>query len=359
MGENTRRPEHTRRAAKKKKKKRTMLKVLISFVIVLFLAGAGAFMYYNSVIGKPLKTSEDTITIEINDGEGFYDVLNKLESEGKLSNRLCIRVYLKINKPDISMHKGTYEIKTDVNMDEFISQLKDEKNNIGTVKIVVPEGSNIEKIADILEENELAEKEEFLNAVKNYKLPSYITPSDSVRYNLEGYLYPDTYSFHKDATPEEIVKEMNDKFTKVIEELKNDGVTISDEDMGRIITIASMIESEAKDDNDRPLISSVIQNRLNIDMKLQIDATVQYAVNEHLEKVYNTHLETDSPYNTYMYTGLPAGPICSPGIESIKAAVNPAETDYLFYLVQPDGSHYFTNSDVDFAEKREEWGYNN
>ena len=133
--------------------------------------------------------------------------------------------------------------------------------------------------------------------------------------------------------------------------------TITEEEVEKVVNVASIIEKEARVDEDRPLIASVIYNRLKQNMPLQIDATVIYAHGYYIESVRNRHLAIESKYNTYLYKGLPVGPICNPGVESLKAALNPASTDYLFYLLASDDEHYFTNNYDDFLKKKEELGY--
>ena len=148
------------------------------------------------------------------------------------------------------------------------------------------------------------------------------------------------------------------RFEQVLNQVKDEnGIDIQDEKVEKAITIAAMIEKEARFDTDRPLISSVIYNRLEKGMKLQLDATVLYALGYHVDVVLNRHLEVDSPYNTYKYEGLPVGPICNPGIKSIKSALLPTKTDYLYYILQKDGTHYFSNNYDDFLNKKNELGY--
>ena len=156
---------------------------------------------------------------------------------------------------------------------------------------------------------------------------------------------------------EDAVK-MLERFNTAIKEIeKENNIVIKNEDIDKIITIASMIEKEASEDIDRPLISSVIYNRLEKGMKLQLDATVLYAYGYHKDKLYYKDLEIESPYNTYLYKGLPIGPISNPGAPSIIAALKPENTDYLFYVLESDNKHYFTNNDEDFMKKQEELGY--
>ena len=232
------------------------------------------------------------------------------------------------------------------------------ESSLNKVKFTVPEGYSIEDIASKLEDEGICSKNDFILAIKEYPLPSYVKPNEEKRYNLEGYLFPDTYIIEIGETPKEIINKMIKRFEEMLDEAsKATNVIVKDEDIETVVTIASMIEKEARLDNERPTIASVIVNRLNIDMKLQIDATVIYALGEHVNIVTYDDLEIDSPYNTYKNYGLPVGPISNPGIESIKATLKPESTDYLFYVLKDDNSHYFTNDDEDFLRKQEELGY--
>ena len=315
-------------------------------------------MLYNNAISKPLKSNKDTITIEVKNGDGLYDVLNRLDAEGILSNKLLIKIKLSIDKKNITLKEGIYEINSDVTLDELLKNIQDDSNNVNMVKVTVPEGYSIEEIAQLMEDKQLCSRNEFIEAVKNHYLPDFIEVNEKRRYNLEGFLYPDTYLIEKGTNANNIIDKMLERFNKAIDEIeKETDITINNTDIDKLITIASMIEKEASVDVDRPLISSVIYNRLDKKMKLQLDATVLYALGEHVDVVFNRHIEVDSPYNTYKYSGLPVGPIASPGIECIKAALLPAKTNYLYYILEKDGRHYFTDSYDDFLVKKKELGY--
>lgn len=337
---------------KKMKNLRIIMLLFIFSVIMIFV------ILYNNTISKPLKSNNDTISIEVKSGDGFYDVLNRLDEEGKLRNKLLIKVKLSIDKKSVNLTEGTYEVNSDVTLDQLIEDIQDDSKNINMIKVTVPEGYSIEEIAQLMEEKGLCSENDFIEAVKNHELPEFVEVNEKRRYNLEGFLYPDTYLIEKGTSANNIIDKMLERFNAAIKEVENEtNVVINNEDIDKLITIASMIEKEASADVDRPLISSVIYNRLDKGMKLQLDATVLYALGEHVDVVLNKHLKVDSPYNTYKYSGLPIGPIASPGIESIKAALLPADTDYLYYILQKDGTHYFTNSYDDFLAKKEELGY--
>lgn len=337
----------------KRLKKLILAAVLFIFVIILAFE-----ISYKKAIEKPLKSSENKILIEVKQGEGFYDILNKLDNEDKLSSKLLIKVNLAIDKRSIKLIEGLYEIDTNSTLDNLISSLQNESGDKALVKLTIPEGYSIEEIANTIEEKNLGSKEDFLKAAKNYEVPNFINDDDQKRYNLEGFLYPDTYFIEKGLDANYIIKIMLNRFEKIFNQVKDETkVDIKDEDVEKIITIASMIEKEAKVQKDRPLISSVIYNRLEKNMKLQLDAAVIYALGYHVNVVLNKHLEINSPYNVYKYEGLPVGPIANPGIDSIKAALLPEKTDYLYYILQKDSSHYFTNNYDDFLKKKKELGY--
>lgn len=340
------------------KRYKNLKKLLLAVVLFIFVIIMVFVISYKNAIEKPLNSNESTMLIEVKQGEGFYDILNKLDKEDKLSNKLLIKVKLAIDKKNIKLREGIYEINTSSSLEELISSLENKSGIKSLIKFTIPEGYSIEEIGTVLEEKEICSKEEFIKAVQNYDLPKYVNNSKKKRYNLEGFLYPDTYFVEEGLGAENIVKIMLNRFEDVLNQVKDETkVDIKDEDVEKIITIASMIEKEAKVQKDRPLISSVIYNRLDKNMKLEIDAAVIYALGYHVDVVLNKHLEINSPYNVYKYEGLPAGPIASPGINCIKAAMVPEKTDYLYYILQKDNSHYFTNSYDDFLKKKKELGY--
>ncbi|MDV4152328.1 endolytic transglycosylase MltG [Clostridium sp. AL.422] len=334
-------------------RKLSLKTIPIIIVLVLFIS---FLMTFINIISKPLKTDSD-IVIKIDEGDSFYSIINSLSEEGKIKGVPFIKLYVKVLGKNIDVKQGEYVLHKGLSVDKIIEVLTTEAS-LGNVKFTVPEGYTIEDIGEKLESEGICSKEDFLLAVKEYELPSFVRVDSEKKYNLEGYLFPDTYLFNIGDTPKEILTIMISRFEEMLNKaIEETNTNIKEEDIETAITIASMIEKEAKIDSERPIISSVIVNRLNDGMMLQIDATVIYALGEHVETVLEGHLEVDSPYNTYRNYGLPIGPISNPGLESIKAALKPAQTDYLFYVLQDDKTHYFTNNDVDFMNKLEELGY--
>jgi len=339
-------------------KYKSFRKLMLLFIFFLFSISVLFIISYNKAIENPLKSNESKIIIEIKQGEGFYEVLNTLDKDNKLNNKSLIKLKLAIDKRKIELTEGIYEIDTNTTLENLINSLENKAGDMDLVKLTIPEGYSVEDVAKTVEEKGICTKEEFLKAINDYELPSFIKADSKKRYNLEGFLYPDTYLIEKSADANSIINLMVNRFEEILKQVKDETkVEIKDEDIEKIVTVASIIEKEARIPKDRPLISSVIYNRLNKDMKLQIDAAVIYALGYHVDVVLNKHLKIDSPYNIYKYNGLPIGPISNPGIDCIKAALIPEKTDYLYYILQEDGSHYFTDDYNDFLKKKKELGY--
>lgn len=308
------------------------------------------------IVDTPLKIKDEEI-IEVAEGDSFYGVLNKLSEEDKIKNEFLVKLYLKIRgiKPEVLA--GTYKLDKSMTLDEIITLLSSD-STVGKIYITIPEGYTIDDIAEELEENNICSSEDFISSVKNYDLPAYVSNNPSKRYNLEGFLFPDTYGFNENENADFVVMTMINRFEEVWQELVESlNLSIADDEIEKIVNVASIIEKEAVVDSERSLISSVIYNRIAIEMPLQIDATVIYSYGYHIEKMYEKHLEIDSPYNTYMYYGLPIGPISNPGRASLMAALKPEKTDYLYYLLESEYTHYFTDNYDDFLRRKEELGY--
>ena len=334
------------------KKNKRIIRVARIFVIIIIII---TIWQCFKIVDTPLKINNEEI-VEVAEGDSFYGILDKLSEEGKIKNKFLVKLYLKICgiKPEVL--EGTYKLNKSMTLNEFVNLLTD--SNKDKVYITIPEGYTIDDIAEKLEENNICNSKEFIDSVKKYELPKYISNNPNKRYNLEGFLFPDTYSFNKNENADFIIKTMLNRFEKVWQEIVEDlNISIPEEEIEKKVNVASIIEKEAVVDSERSFISSVIYNRIAIGMPLQIDATVIYSYGYHIEKMYEKYLEIDSPYNTYMYYGLPIGPISNPGRASLMAALKPKETDYLYYLLESENTHYFTDNYDDFLRRKEELGY--
>ncbi|MGL4761492.1 MAG: endolytic transglycosylase MltG [Sarcina sp.] len=330
-------------------KSKIILAIILVVVIIIAIIGVFTFKYTENK-KSPFSTTDKVLDINVQKGESLYTVLEQLGSKGIVKDKFLNKVYLKLNPSETDIKPGDYEIPENTTLDGFVNMLV--KGEVATYKVTFPEGFTIQQMANKLQEQGIMKASVFIDAVKKYPLPSYITPNSERRYNLEGFLYPDTYNIPKTANANDIISMMLNQFQKeMVEAQEQTGVKISESEYQKYVTIASMIEGEASTKEDRAKVSSVIYNRLKIHMPLQLDATVLYAMGEHKDVVYNKYLQIDSPYNTYKVQGLPVGAICNPGIEALEAALKPAKTDYLYYVLNPGSDqHFFTNSYAEFSK---------
>jgi len=243
---------------------------------------------------------------------------------------------------------GEFEFNKGDGYLDVIRKLAENGAKKETITVTIPEGYSVEKIIEKLVDIGLGTKNEIQSALNDeydYEFIKYIKNTSECKYKLQGFLFPATYEFYTDETPHNVINTMLKEFEK-----QYNSLGVSYDNLYETITKASLIEREAKIDSERAKIAGVIENRLKKDMRLQIDATVVYAISDGLydvERVLYKDLETNSLYNTYKYTGLPVGPISNPGIKSIKAALNPDNHNYLYYRTDEsknDGSHIFTEN---------------
>ncbi len=329
--------------------KRKKLVIIITLVILLIFLGNK--LKYD--MNYPFTNKSNESQILVNNGDSLLNVVSKMNDEGLIKNEFLLKIYIKLSRFNTNIKQGEYSIKKDMSIQQFINMLNTGTEHKDFVQVTIPEGYDIESIADLLQQKEIIEREEFLKSCKEYNLPNYIKANSKVRYALEGYLFPDTYKLKKNSNGIEIIEKLIKRFEYVIDEIGRDGNDIKD--ISEVITIASLIEKEARVDDDRSKIASVIKNRISKRMMLQIDAAVIYAIGEHKKSLSLNDLKIDSPYNTYKVTGLTPGPICSPGKESIKAALKPDDTDYVFYVLEDDKRHYFTKNYNDFLKAKQKY----
>lgn len=323
------------------------LTLLILISIVFF-----ALPIAKDIIGIPISDVYEQTSVTIPDGTSTLGIGNILKESNLIRSEYAFLMRVKLSKFNGKPGSGTYTLSKDMPMIDIIEILSQPKEVLETVTVTIPEGYSAEQIAYTLEKNGVTDAEGFLKALSDnydFKFINHI-PSGKYRYKLQGFLFPSTYEFYKNSTAHAAIEKMLSAFESVYESTGG-----SYEDIFDIITIASLVEKEAKLESERPTISGVISNRTRIGMAYQIDASVLYAAtdglfnNDKSSFIADSIKNLDSPYNTYMYAGLPAGPICNPGITSIKAALNPEEHKYLYYHTDTsknDGSHIFS-SDFD------------
>lgn len=296
---------------------------LIFLVTILFFTAIYFPLVENSTIQKIINIPSGTNAKEI------VHILEKNEIIRK--NNYLFIILIKLSKLEDKLKFGEYNLSPSLNMLQILNKLA--RGEIVVYKITIPEGYTSIQIAELLDKKEIVEKESFLKLVK-YGEKSW-----------EGYLFPDTYEVPKKYGEENMFKLMLSNFEqvavdhKLINKTEQTGFT-----MDEIITLASIIEKEAKFAEEKRQISSVFHNRLKSGMKLQSCATIQYILGKPKEILEESDLEIESPYNTYLYKGLPPGPICNPGIDSIIAALEPANEDYLYFVLGDNGRHIFSKT---------------
>ncbi|MBU0567230.1 endolytic transglycosylase MltG [bacterium] len=243
---------------------------------------------------------------------------------------------------DKALQAGEYELNNRMFYTAILKKLA--KGEAVAHKLVIPEGFGMEEIANTLSQQELSGKDRFLELCRQPELFREIFEVEAK--SLEGYLFPDTYYVLKEVSEEKIVRLLLTNFKAVIEKIDRNGnlrqkIGLS---LHEVITLASIIEKEAQQPKEHPLISSVYHNRLKRGMGLEADPTVLYALGYYKPKLTYKDLKVRSPYNTYLYKGLPPGPIANPGESAILAALNPANTDYLYFVSKQDGTHQFSKT---------------
>lgn len=334
-----------------KKKKRSFLPFV---VLVLFLLAAAWLILLFTEVKSEKDVDGKEVTIEIPKGAGQKEIAGILKKNGLIGNEFAF--YLKIREMSAGsqLKYGTFQLNTGYSLKTLIQKLVTEGAKKEGNWFTVPEGYTIEKIAKKLEEEGYCSADDFLEAVQqdnyHYWFLESIPEDADVTYRLQGFLFPDTYDLGETVTAEGVVRTMLDQFG--VQYTK--GMDAQAKAMGRttyeIVTEASMIERETSFDAERGKIAGVIENRLAQNMRLQIDPTFLYPLtNGMYDKPSSTYEDTrtDSPYNTYTNYGFPVGPICSPGLPSIEAALNPESHSYLFYHTDTDkndGSHIFTET---------------
>ena len=335
------------------KKKSKIINIILCVLGVVFLAVAfvvgSIYIEYNS----SGKGTEETVTIEIEQGSGSWDIADQLKEEGLIQYRIAF--YLKARNMGVvgKLRYGTFTLHRDAGLQTIIEDLTSGGAQKEEKMFTVIEGSTIEQIAKKLEKEGICTESEFLEAVQkdyDYWFLEDIPEDADVLYKLQGFLFPETYAISEEMTAEDIVtvmlEQFNEKFTSEMQnQMKATGKTVFE-----VVIEASMIERETMIDSERVMVAGVIKNRLEKGMRLQIDPTFLYPLTNGLYDIEQStyeHTEYESPYNTYRIKGLPVGPIANPGLSSLEAALNPAEHEFLYYHTDTeknDGSHIFTKT---------------
>ena len=329
---------------RKRKKKNNFVPFIIegvmALVVLLIVVKTATFSFNfakDFFSEKESVKSGEYVELTIPAGASTETIANILEEKELINNALIFRIISRMDGYDGTYMQGDYIIEKGTNNEDIMKILQSGVVYADSEKLVIPEGYTIKQIAETVEAEGFVSAEEFMKEANEGEFDyEFLADLPEREFRLEGYLFPATYEIAEGADAHDIIVLMLDRF-----ELAYDNIlsTYSGEySLDEIVTIASLVESEIMVDEERPTAAGVIYNRLEIDMPLQIDSTVQYAHSTRNEVVTYADLEIDSPYNTYKYYGLPLGPISCPGEESLKAAVDPESHDYIYYVLRERGS---------------------
>lgn len=342
-----------------------MKKIIIGVSCLIFICCSiflGIFYVQTSAVSR----NTDVVEFEIKKGDTYLTITNILKEDNLIKSTLFYKIYIKMFNPT-QIQVGKYELSESMSVSQIISVFSKGSNyNPDTVIFTIPEGKRMDEVASIISDKTSYTKGDLLSVwnsssfidevITKYWFVKEDVKKSGIRYSLEGYFFPDTYQIvNKEADIKSIAYKMLDKMDEVLSNYK-DKIEASSYSVHQILTMASIIEYEAILDDDRPIIASVFYNRLDSGMKLQSCATVGYAIDEWKLTYSSADLDTDSPYNTYYYKGLPIGPGNMPGLKSIEAAINPSKTDYMYFLANVcdhnNKKTYFSKTYEEHVEKK-------
>jgi peptidoglycan lytic transglycosylase G len=320
------------------------------------LPAAAAYAYIDHQIHTPANPGTGKVRVVIPLGATFHETASILHEAGLVDNELVFDWYARYRQLDRSVEAGAYQMDRSWNMDQLLRALQTAVPD--EIFVTIPEGYTIQKTAARLDTGGVIKGPEYIalatGSTFDDKFP--FLQGRPVGASLEGFLFPDTYLVPKDATAKDLITLQLTQFGKVWTDARQAQAVQRKLNVLQIVTMASLIEREARFDDDRAKVASVIYNRLAQGMLLQIDATVLYAKGVWQSTVTLADRKIDSPYNTYLHPGLPPGPIANPGAKALDAALNPAQTDYLYYLSDPQGHNHYARTLEEFGRLLKQYG---
>jgi UPF0755 protein len=331
-------------------------------VVVLLVIGIGASQVYSWVqyqVETPVAGKSEPVRFHVATGESPDDIALDLKSKNLIRDVNAFNLYVRFTGDRSRFQAGDYLLNRNMSMREIADALQ--HGRADQISITIPEGYTAAKIAELVAQSKLGSAAEYIAAEKE---PSWTNDFLNTRppgADLEGYLFPDTYSLDKDSSPKDLVKFQLDRFGEVFTpalrgQAQQATAGRPAQSIESIVILASLVERETNHDADRAKACSVYYNRLQAGMPLQVDATVLYALGVWKKDVTFDDLKVNSPYNTYIHTGLPPGPIANPGAASIKACVTPDQTNFLFYFTDKQGTTHFEATQNQFEADKQKYG---
>lgn len=312
------------------------LRIVFLATIIVGAVPAGVLLYF--IFYWTPAADLYPVEIRVEQGDSLAAVVRKLGERKLIANGLTFSLWARINGVEKKIHQGLYRFDGPVPPREILDRLVTGRGIFQTVTI--PEGLTLREIAELLDKMQIADKNKFIAEAGDPKILASLGLNEK---RLEGYLFPSTYHFTPSTPERDIIVIMIEQFRKFsLPLLQSNGATSLT--VHEVLTLASIIEKETGVDAERPLVSAVFHNRLKRQMPLQSDPTVIYGIKDFNGNLTRKDLQAPTPYNTYRITALPPGPICNPGLSSIKAALQPAQVPYLYFVSKNDGTHFFSET---------------
>lgn len=314
--------------------------LLVVYIVVPLLAAAASYMAMREFFTTPFNPADTTAALfEVLPEENLKAIAQKLEEDGFIRNHITVTLLAKLQKKDKLVMAGEYEFSPAMTPQQILDAMVEGKMILR--KVTVKEGLTVKEIGPLLETAGISSKTDFDSALAD---PSLLTTLNIPASSFEGYLFPETYRFQRSTAARKIIEKMRSELDKHWDPAWNARLIELEMTRHQILTLASIIEKESGNAEEQPLISSVFHNRLAKGMRLQADPTVIYGITNFDGNITKEHLQTATPYNTYVIQGLPPGPIANPGRSAIQAALYPKESSFLFFVGNGKGKHIFSET---------------
>jgi UPF0755 protein len=330
-----------------------LILILFALAFVAICTVGVLYMHLLSWADRPAKTTDAEKLFTVAPGQGLGKTAHALREEGLVSDALRFTILARLNKQDKRIKAGEYIFSSAMTPNEILGQMVE--GRVHLYRVTIPEGFNLVQIAATVAAAGFSTEADFLKTARDPKTAEALNIQGKT---VEGYLFPDTYYFPRGLDSATIIATMVRQFEAAFRPEWRERARELELSVHEVVTLASIIEKETGNPEERALIASVFHNRLKKGMRLETDPTVIYGIPDFDGNIKRLHLETYTPYNTYKIKGLPPGPIASPGALAMEAALYPAQSDYLFFVSKKDGTHHFskTNSEHNAAVKKYQLG---
>lgn len=316
---------------------------ILAAAAAIFVIGLLSFAIWIVVMIQPVnRRSDERMLLTVPIGSSLGQIADRLEQSGLIKSKNAFKIYVKIAGAERGLKAGDYHLSAQMTARQLLDRLT--TGELSYFTVTFPEGTTIKELARILAEKGLVDAQVFVEAVQSADFANQYSDLTSGVGTPEGFLFPDTYRIAEGTSPEAVATMQIQRFRQIFTPEMHEEAQRLKMSVAEVVTLASIIEKEAMRPEERPIISAVFHNRLRLKRPLESCATVQYALGYHKPKLTYDDLEIDSPYNTYRNAGLPPAPIANPGLDSILAALYPAEVDYLYFVAKNDGSHVFSKT---------------